>query len=193
MAQDALLSLALGSSSALRPSKSRRLTSLPRVAPAVSPRLFTASTISGSGLFQAESGWMPISAPLPTDDNTGALVKTSASGPMPTSRYCDHRPCSISTCLICMACGEPGFTVRRFSPISPTTCLRTSFGPRRISPRLLFDDALDQARSKGHARRFDDLQIAGRKQKRLLRIEAFHARCCRPVPRRRQSFFHAPL
>jgi hypothetical protein len=31
------------------------------------------------------------------------------------------------------------------------------FGPRRISPRLLFDDALDQARGKGHARRLDDL------------------------------------
>ena len=50
IAQEALLSLALPSSSALRPSKSRRLTSLPSVAPTVSPRLFTASTISGSGI-----------------------------------------------------------------------------------------------------------------------------------------------
>ncbi|MNG25544.1 hypothetical protein D3C84_1104160 [compost metagenome] len=92
MAQEALLSLALPSSRALRPSKSRRLTSLPRVAPRIWPRLLTASTTSGSGLFQWEWGWMPISLPLPTAASTGALVNTSASGPMPTSRYCDQRP-----------------------------------------------------------------------------------------------------
>ena len=56
IAHDALLSLALPSSSALRPSKSRRLTSLPSVAPTVSPRLLTASTISGSGLFHSDFG-----------------------------------------------------------------------------------------------------------------------------------------
>ena len=56
IAQLALLSLALPSSSALRPSKSRRFTSLPSAAPRTSPRLLTASTISGSGLFQALPG-----------------------------------------------------------------------------------------------------------------------------------------
>jgi hypothetical protein len=65
IAQEALLSLALPSSSALRPSMSRRLTSLPRLAPTMSPRLLTASTSSGSGLFQAESARMPMSAPGP--------------------------------------------------------------------------------------------------------------------------------
>jgi hypothetical protein len=55
----------------------------------------TTSTTSGSGLFQAESERMPTCAPVPTAASTGALVKTSASGPMPTSRYdqtpaCDH-------------------------------------------------------------------------------------------------------
>src|SRR5690606_27533943 len=59
-AQLALLSLALLSSSAERPSKSRRLTSLPSIAPTVSPRGSTASTISGSGLFQVESERTPI-------------------------------------------------------------------------------------------------------------------------------------
>ena len=66
-------------------------------------------------------------------------------------------------------------------------------GPRRISPRLLFDDALDQARSKGHARRFNDLQIAGRKQKRLLRIEAPTAAVADQFLDRWQSLFPVPL
>src|SRR5438105_2837844 len=66
IAQDALLSLALLSRSALRPSKSRKLTSLPSVAPRISPRQFTTSTTSGSGLFQLESERTPICAPQPT-------------------------------------------------------------------------------------------------------------------------------
>ena len=73
-------SLALPSRSADRPSTSRRLTSLPRVAPRISPRLFTARTISGSGLFQRDIGCSPTAAPHPTDDNGCALVNTSASG-----------------------------------------------------------------------------------------------------------------
>src|SRR5690606_10500008 len=110
MAHEALLSLASVSSSALRPSKSRRLTSLPRVAATGTPREFTATTSSGSGLFQVDRSSTPISAPVPTADNTGALVKISGSGPMPTSRYCDHRPSSTRTCLTCSASAEPGFT-----------------------------------------------------------------------------------
>src|SRR4051812_47283875 len=52
IAQEALLSFDLPSSSADRPSKSRRLTSLPSVAPTIRPLAATASTTSGSGLFQ---------------------------------------------------------------------------------------------------------------------------------------------
>ncbi|MNL53405.1 hypothetical protein D3C87_1766490 [compost metagenome] len=90
MAQEPLLSLALVNSKALRPSMSRRFTSLPSVAPTASPRLSTASTISGSGLFHWDSGSTPILAPKPTDAMGGVLENTSASGPIPTSRYCDH-------------------------------------------------------------------------------------------------------
>ena len=43
----------------------------------------TASTTSGSGLFHSDFGWMPTSAPVPTADIGCALVKISASGPMP--------------------------------------------------------------------------------------------------------------
>src|SRR3546814_10778584 len=80
IAQEALLSFAFDSSSAERPSKSRRLTSLPRVAPTISPRGSTISTTSGSGLFQVESDRTPIGAPVPTVESTGDLEKTSASG-----------------------------------------------------------------------------------------------------------------
>jgi hypothetical protein len=52
----------------------------------------TVRTISGSGLFHLETGCRPTSAPGPTDDSTCALVNTSASGPMPTSRYWLHIP-----------------------------------------------------------------------------------------------------
>ena len=87
IAQEPLLSLALPSNKALRPSKSRRLTSLPSATPTTCAKELTASTISGSGLFQFERGCRPTSLPRPTAASTGALVKISASGPMPTSRY----------------------------------------------------------------------------------------------------------
>src|SRR6185369_4608491 len=90
MAHEALLSFALPSRSALRPSMSRRLTSLPSAAPRIRPARSQASTTSGSGLFQAESARTPTQSPQPTDDRDGAFVKTSASGPMATSRYCDR-------------------------------------------------------------------------------------------------------
>ena len=114
----ALLSLALPSRSALRPSKSRRLTSLPSVAPTILPAALTTITTSGSGLFQVELGWMPISAPWPTAAIGGALVKISASGPMPTSRYCDHMPFATSASFSAAAVGEPGTTVVRSWPIA---------------------------------------------------------------------------
>ncbi len=126
IAQDALLSLALPRRSALRPSKSRRLTSLPSVAPTAFPALFTASTISGSGLFHSERGWMPMSAPRPTADIGCDLVKISASGPMPTSRYCDQAPAAISTSFRRAASGEPGRIADRFSPMTATIDLRTT-------------------------------------------------------------------
>src|SRR3546814_20919711 len=54
--QEALLSFALPSSSAERPSKSRRLTSLPSVALMACPSAPTTSTTSGYGLFDSEGG-----------------------------------------------------------------------------------------------------------------------------------------
>ena len=164
MAQLALLSLALPSSSALRPSKSRRFTSLPSVAPRVSPRLLTASTISGSGLFQSLSGWMPISAPVPTALIGCDLVKISASGPIPTSRYCDHMPCGDQHLL------EP----LRFGRARPHRAQVAAdhrdhrgahrFGAARVAARLLLDHPFQHRGDEGDAGRLDRLQVAGRHQ-----------------------------
>ena len=96
------------------------------VAPLASARLFDTMTISGSGLFQLEIGCRPTSAPQPTEDMGWLLVKTSASGPMPTSRYCDHRPASISVALTRLASSEPGTRSRRLEPMMPPTRLRIS-------------------------------------------------------------------
>ena len=90
------------------------------------PALDTASTISGSGLFQVDTGCSPASAPSPTEDIGCALVKISASGPMPTSRYCDHAPFSIKTCFNAIACSEPGLSLDRSSPISAVISRRNS-------------------------------------------------------------------
>ena len=121
---EALLSLALDSSSAERPSKSRRFTSLPSVAPTILPLAETTSTTSGSGLFQVERGCSPASMPCPTADIGCALVKISASSPMPTSRYCDHAPAAISAFFNSNACAEPGFSLRRSPPSCSCTFAR---------------------------------------------------------------------
>ena len=62
------------------------------------------------------------------------LVKISASGPMPTSRYCDHAPCATSTRLISSASREPGFTDARLSPMMRITCARM-VSALPVSPR----------------------------------------------------------
>ena len=67
---------------------------------------------------------MPTSAPRPTALITCDLVKISASGPMPTSKYCDQTPWAIRASLSLAAWGEPGMTWLRSSPITATTSRR---------------------------------------------------------------------
>ena len=62
------------------------------------------------------------------------MVKISASGPMPTSRYWLQAPCSISTCFRCAASADPGFNFARSSPTSRLTTVRISAAALR-SPR----------------------------------------------------------
>jgi len=101
-------------------------TSLPSVAPTISPVERSTSTTSGSGLFHSDIGWMPTSAPQPTADIGCALVKISASGPIPTSRYCDQRFMSCNSALTRAACSEPATTPRRLSPRTGARRLRMS-------------------------------------------------------------------
>ena len=117
IAHDALLSFASVSRSALRPSKSRRFTSFPSVAPIGCPSGRTTITASGSGLFQLDFACTPMRLPVPTDDSTAAFVKISGSGPMPTSKYCDQSPSALSTSLTFAASGEPGSTDEIAPPI----------------------------------------------------------------------------
>ena len=117
--QEALLSLALPRSKADLPSTSLKFTSLPRVAPFIIPMLFTAKTISGSGLFQLEIGFKPTSSPKPTEDNVAAFVKTSASFPIPTSKYWDHKPSLINAFFTSLALSDPGVIFCKLSPIKP--------------------------------------------------------------------------
>src|SRR5438445_107490 len=124
-AHEALLSLARPRRRALRPSTSRRLTSLPRVTPTMAPARLITSTSSGSGLLQTEAGWMPTRAPSPTAAMGGHLAKSSASGPIPTSRYCDHMPRATRTSLMRAASGDPGLTPRRSGPMMAWISRRT--------------------------------------------------------------------
>ncbi len=54
------------------------------------------------------------------------MVKTSASGPMPTSRYWLQRPSPCSAALAAAAASLPGWMSRRLAPISPAMRARTA-------------------------------------------------------------------
>ena len=53
------------------------------------------------------------------------LVKISASGPMPTSRYWLHQPFPTSASFSRIAFGLPGCTAARSSPMISRTSART--------------------------------------------------------------------
>ena len=158
-AAEALLSLALPSSSAERPSTSRRLTSLPSVAPTILPVLAAITAISGSGLFQVDTGCRPTSAPKPTDAIGWHLVKISASGPMPTSRYCDQAPRAISSGLDLHRLRRAGLQLRQVVADQRGDVGADGVGLFGRAARLLLDDALEQADDEGDARRLDRLQV----------------------------------
>ena len=169
-AQDALLSFALPRSRAERPSTSRRFTSLPSVAPTIRPLDATARTTSGSGLFQLDLGWSPASMPVPTAAIGGALVKISASGPIPTSRYWLHAPCCTSTSFSAIASGEPGRSRARSSPTRRFTSARIAAAASGVAARALLDHALQHRDREGHARGLDRLQVHGCEEPRLARV-----------------------
>src|SRR5271165_3859862 len=94
---------------------------------------------------------MPASTPVPTADMGWLLVKISASGPMPTSRYCDHAPLVISKFFRCIASGEPGLRRERSSPISAVIFLAQRCGRVVIAAGPLFDHPLQHGHGESHA------------------------------------------
>ncbi len=119
---------------------------------------------------------MPISARWPTAAMGGALVKTSASGPMPTSRYCDHMRRSMSCCLSAIACSEPGLRRRKIVADRSLDLGADRRRPFGVAARLFLDHPLEHGHGEGDARRLDRLQIGRRQQPGLGRIAAFARR-----------------
>ena len=93
---EALLSLALPSSSALRPSLAQVDVVAQRRAVCFSTAVDGQHDL-GLGLFQALPGWMPTSAPVPTALSLAPLVKISASGADAHLQVLAPRPWAIST------------------------------------------------------------------------------------------------
>ena len=192
------MSFALPSSSALRPSMSRRFTSLPRLAPTMRPSELTTSTTSGSGLFHCEAGCTPTSTAVPTVASTGALVKTSASGPIPTSRYWLHQPRSSSRAFRAEASSDPGRRSSSEPPmvarISERMAAAASWSPRARSSitRSIIDTgnvtpaALTTCRSIGESSHGRDLVPGLRRRVRGELVEGSdHGSGCRGERRSR--------
>ena len=123
-----------------------------------------------------------MSAPVPTADIGCDLVKISASGPMPTSRYCDHTRCSISASLSRAASGDPGRTARQVVADDRDDRLAHGLGLRRVAARLLLDDALEHARHEGHAGGLDRCEVAGREKPGRARVATVGAPNWRASP-----------
>ena len=125
--------------------------------------------------------------PVPTEDSVGALVKTSASGPMPTSRYWLQAFCSISTCFSCIASVGAGLELGQIVADQPHHFLADRFGRGRIAARPLLDHALQHRDGEGDAGRLQRLQVDRREQPGLLRGRAHRAACWRRWLRDRRS------
>lgn len=168
-----------------------RLTSLPSVAPTMTPVDATTTTTSGSGLFHCDTGLIPASTAWPTAAMICDLVKISASGPMPTSRYCDHQPFSISLSFNACASGEPGTSLDKSSPIISCTKLRTSTAAAGL-PRAPLDHPLQHGNRKCHAGGFDGLQVDGRQQPGLAGVARVGRRVGKNTRRMRPHLFLQP-
>ena len=163
-AQDALLSLALPSSSAERPSTSRRLTSLPSVAPTIRPSEATTSTASGSGLFQAEDGCSPASAPVPTAAMGLGLGEDLGIGPDADLEVLGPGAARDQRRL------EPHGLVGAGAQLREILAHQGhDLGPDAgrggvVAPRTLLDDAFEHRHREGDARRLHGLEVDGGEQ-----------------------------
>ena len=107
-------------------------------------------------------------APQPTADSGWPLVKTSASGPMPTSRYWHQRPSACSAALAEAAASLPGSMSRSDGADQAGDAGADRLGAGRVAGGALLDDALDHRAGEGDAAGLERLQVAGGEQRRPL-------------------------
>ena len=181
------MSLALLSSSAERPSTSRRLTSLPSVAPTMRPAEDTASTTSGSGLFQVDIGWMPPSTPgadrghrlrLGEDLGVGADadLEVLAPGALADQHLLQrHR------------LGRAGLQRRQVVADQPGHLGADRRRGGQVAAGALLDHPLQHGDREGHAGRLQRLQIDRRQQPGLFAGCDPRAACWPARRRRRRS------
>ena len=91
--------------------------------------------------------------------SAGDLVKISASGPMPTSRYWLHAPCAISAVLQLHRRGRAGLQLRQIIADQPLHLAAQLCRRRQIAARPLLDHPLQHRDGEGDAGRLERLQI----------------------------------
>ena len=164
MAQEALLSFALLSSSAERPSTSRRLTSLPSVAPTMRPVEATTSTTSGSGLFHDDDG-MHAGIHRGADRGhrlrLGEDLRVGADADLeilaPGALLDQHL-------LQARGLGRAGLQPRQVVADQPGHLGADRGGGGQVAARAFLDDAFQHGNREGDAGGLDRLQIDRREQ-----------------------------
>ena len=143
------------------------------------PAEATASTTSGSGLFQVDMGCRPASMPAPTALIGCALVKISASGAdadfeiLAPRALLDQHPLQLHRLR---RAGLRGGEIAADQPVD----LGTDGGGRcHVAARPLLDHALQHRDREGDAARLDRLQVDRGQQPRVARGRASRAACWR--------------
>ncbi len=192
IAQDALLSFALPSSSALRPSKSRRLTSLPSVAPTTRPRVADGQHDFGFRI-------VPLRLRVDADFRAGAdcghrLTLREDLGVRSDANLQVLGPHALLDQHVL----EPARFVRAGTYLLQVGADDGSdrrpqaLGLPGVASRLLFDDALEEARHKRDAARLDGLEVARREEPRHVALPRVRAGVRQHFNERRASCGSGP-
>ena len=166
MAQEALLSLALPSRSADRPSKSRRLTSLPSVAPTIRPARRHHHHHLRFGIVPRRAGMQSgvhAGADRRQDRRLGEDLGVGADADLeilaPGALGDQHL-------LEPHGLGRTGLELPQVVAAQGLDFAADDGGGGRLALGALFDDALDHRNREGDAGRLDDLQVHRRQQPR---------------------------
>jgi hypothetical protein len=154
------------SSSALRPSTSRRFTSLPSVTPAIAPTLLIASTSSGSGLFHTDAG---VDADACAEADCGhrrTLREQLGVGADADLQVLRPHPPGDEDLLHARRLRRAGPDPAQVGPDDRLDLAPGAVGQRGVAVRALLDHALEQARDERHAARLHGLEIARRQEPR---------------------------